>query len=416
MKVLHISFTDHGTGASIATNRLHRGLQEQGVLSQILVQHKFSDDPTVLKISQGISGKISRLRPKLDSLPLHIYRKRKKSAFSIQWLPNLQIRSQIKNQKASIVHLHWLCSGFVPIKIIKSIHCPLVWTLHDNWAYTGGCHYTGDCKGYINHCGRCPQLGSNYRRDLSNWLWRRKARTYSQARIHMVTPSRWLSECTKKSSIFRNQHIDTIPNGLDTRVFHPIPHKTARELLGLPNGRRLILFGALNPFIDKRKGGHLFNEAIRILSSNKGSDFCDLVVFGTSRPPPNLNKVFSIHCLGRLYDDVALALAYSAADVMVVPSVQEAFGQTASESLACGTPVVAFSATGLMDIVDNFKNGYLARPYDVADLASGIQWILEDEDRRKSLSSHARKKAETTFSIEINVNRYIKIYERAMNE
>ncbi len=165
----------------------------------------------------------------------------------------------------------------------------------------------------------------------------------------------------------------------------------------------------MNATSEYRKGFDLLYECLKQLFA-KWSDKAELIVFGSSEPenPPDFGLL--VHYLGHLHDDVSLALLYSAADVMVVPSLQEAFGQTASESLACGTPVVMFGATGLLDIVDHQINGYLAKPYDTSDLAAGINWILSDENRHKELCIKAREKAVVCFDIEKVAKQYAELY------
>jgi len=161
---------------------------------------------------------------------------------------------------------------------------------------------------------------------------------------------------------------------------------------------------------DRWKGFPLLVPALQRLSKSGWQDKIELLVFGSSEPENPIDVGFKIHYLGRLEDE-ALAKVYAAADVMVVPSRYEAFGQTASEALACGTPVVAFDVTGLKDIVDRHQNGYLAKPYDSEDLARGIAWVLEDPDRHQQLCHSARLKVEAKFTLEVQAREYQKLYE-----
>ena len=140
----------------------------------------------------------------------------------------------------------------------------------------------------------------------------------------------------------------------------------------------------------------------------------ELIVFGSLAPrtPPNL--VFPLHYTGHLHDNISLRLLYSAADAMVVPSRIEAFGQTASEAQSCGTPVIAFNTSGLLDIVDHEQTGFLAKSYDVEDLARGIKWVLSDAERHKILSHNAREKAVNRFSYSVVAQQYLNVYEQAI--
>ena len=245
--------------------------------------------------------------------------------------------------------------------------------------------------------------------DASRWIWQRKAHIYPKLDLTVVAPSHWMAECAQKSSLFRNVRIEVIPHGLDTDVYKPIEVQVARRLLNLPTDKQLILFGAgSNAVGDPRKGLSLLQAALQKL---KGwGDRVELVIFGVSAPEKAIDFGFKAHYLGRFYDDLSLVLSYSAADVMIVPSLQEAFGQTASESLACGTPVVAFGATGLKDIVSHKQDGYLAEPFSAEDLAQGIAWVLDDPQQHQQLRLNARVKAEQEFTLLLQAQRYSKLF------
>jgi glycosyltransferase involved in cell wall biosynthesis len=211
--------------------------------------------------------------------------------------------------------------------------------------------------------------------------------------------------------------ISVIPNPLDLTAYAPLDQAIGRELHRLPQGRQLILFGALGGTTDFRKGADLLFDALKIFRQQVAEadlENIELVVFGSHEPidPPQLG--FPVHWLGSLSDDVTLRLAYAAADVMVVPSRQEAFGQTASEAQACGTPVVAFRTGGLVDIVEDHVTGALADPFDPTSLAESIRWVLEDSHRRRQLAASARQRAETLFNAQRIAGLYAKVYEQSL--
>jgi glycosyltransferase involved in cell wall biosynthesis len=310
-----------------------------------------------------------------------------------------------------LINVHWICNGYLQIETLAKFQKPLVWTLHDMWPFTGGCHYGQECDRYTQSCGSCPLLKSDRHWDVSRWIWQRKAKTYPQLNLTVVAPSRWMAECAQKSSLFRSVRVEVIPHGLDTTVYQPIDAPVARKLLNLPQDKQLILFGAgSNAVDDPRKGLPLLQTALKKLAEAGWGDRFELVIFGTDAPEIPLDLGFKAHYLGRFYDDLSLVLSYSAADVMIVPSVQEAFGQTASESLACGTPVVAFRATGLPDIVSHEQDGYLAEPFSPEDLAQGIAWVLADPDRHQQLRLNARTKAEREFMLLLQAQRYSALF------
>jgi len=414
MKALLLSTSDIEGGAARAAYRLHRGLQAVGVDSQMLVQAKYSDDSTVLGPLTKLVKGIAKLKPTLDGLPLQFWRNRDRTVYSIQWLPST-VSPRAVSLYSDIINLHWVCGGCLQIEAIAKLGKPLVWTLHDMWPFTGGCHYSQGCDRYTKSCGACPQLHSGKNWDLSRWVWQRKANAWKDLDLTIVTPSSWLAECARNSSMFRNLRVEIIPNGLDTQKYKPIDRQVARELLNLPQDKYLVLFGAMNATSDLRKGFHLLQPALKKLSNLEWQDKIELVVFGASKLKLEFELGFRVHWLGRLYDDVSLAIVYSAADVMLVPSTQEAFGQTASESLACGTPVVTFNATGVKDIVEHQQNGYLAQPFEVDDLAQGIAWVLEDRERHQKLCDRAREKVEQEFTQELQAERYLSLYKELVD-
>lgn len=226
----------------------------------------------------------------------------------------------------------------------------------------------------------------------------------------MVTPSHWLAECAKSSSLLKKYPVKVIANGLDAELYKPLNRPQVRDSLNLPQHKQLVLFGAMQGTGDRWKGFPLLVPALQRLSQSGWQDKIELLVFGSSQPENPIDVGFKTHYLGRL-DDAALSKVYAAADVMVVPSRYEAFGQTASEALACGTPVVAFDVTGLKDIVDSQHNGYLAQPYDSEDLARGIAWVLEDSERHQKLCRNAREKVEAKFTLEVQAREYQNLYE-----
>ncbi len=417
MKVLLINTSDSKGGAARAAYRLHQGLQSINVNSQMLVQVKQGDAQAVIGPSaeSGIGKARTGLRLTLDRLPLKFYSNCGATPYSSHWLPDT-INSKVAQLAPDVINLHWISSGYLQIETIAKFNQPIVWTLHDMWAFTGGCHYNQECDKYTVSCGACPQLGSKRDWDLSRWVWQRKAKAWQNLDLTIVALSSWFRKRVSSSSLFKDLRVEIIPNGLDTEKYRPIEQKVARELLRLPQDKQLLLFGALGATSDKRKGFHLLQPALQELSQSGWKDKLELVVFGASRPenPPELG--FKAHYLGHLNDDLTLALVYSAADAMIVPSIQESFGQTASESLACGIPVVAFNATGLKDIVDHQQNGYLAQPYKIEDLARGIAWVLENEERHRKLSHRAREKVEQEFTLEIQARRYLSLFTEILED
>lgn len=415
MKVISLSTFDIKDGAARAAYRLHQGLNEISVESWILSQTKYSQDRQVIggKSASGIEQAKTGLRLTLDQLPLKRYRQRAKQRFSPNWLPD-KIMPQIARFNPDLINLHWIGAGYLQIETIAKLDRPLVWTLHDMWSFTGGCHYNQSCDKYIASCGACPLLGSDREADLSRQVWQRKQKAWRDIDLTIVTPSRWLADCAGSSSLFGKRRIEVIPYGLDLDTYRPIDRQTARDLLKLPQDKQLILFLSLNATSDTRKGFHLLQPALQKLSQAGWQDKLELMVVGASEPEKASELGFKAHYLGILKDDLTLALAFSAADVFVAPSLQDNLPNTVLEAIACGTPAVAFKIGGMPDMIEHQLNGYLAQPYEIEDLVQGITWTLEDPTRTQTLSHQARQKAEREFALTIQARAYEALYQELL--
>ena len=410
MKVLHVNTHDVSGGAARAAYRLHQALLSVNLDSRMLVQYKKSDDQTVSMVASDKVGKaLALIRPAIDSVPLRFYRNKTPTLFSPAWLWSNRLISKINEMAPDIVHLHWICGGMVRIEDLPKIKAPIFWSLHDMWAFTGGCHYNEGCEGYLDKCNTCKVLGSNGGTNLSRWIWKRKHKTYKKIpNLTLIGLSNWLRKCAATSKLLSHSSIYCLPNPIDTSKYKPIEKDIARKLWNLPLNKKLVLFGAMSATSDPRKG---YNKLIRALG-HLGRNI-ELIIFGSSKPEKANEFMQKTHYMGYLHDDVSMAALYSAADVMVVPSLQEAFGQTASEALACGIPVVAFNATGLIDIISHKKNGYLAKPYDTSDFAEGIKWVLNNKDY-EGLRRSAREKVLREFDSRVVAKRYIALYEKIL--
>ena len=417
MIVIHLNRSDLEGGAARAAYRLHVGLQKIGVDSRMLVDNKVSDDPHVYEPHGKIEKVWSKARSFLDKIPLKFY-DWQKTPFHIGWTGRNIVRNELI-KKADVINLHWITDGFLSIKNISKLtklNKPIVWTLHDMWAFTGGCHYSEDCKKYVDQCGSCPQLNSNRENDITRKIWKRKKRAYKNLKLTIVTPSKWLAECVRKSSLLSNFNVEIIPNGLDTDIFKPIDKVIARNILNLPEDKKIILFGAMSATTNKLKGFYYLKEALIRLQKMEGiiKDELLLVVFGASYCDNIKDFPFEVKFLGRLYDDFSLVVVYNSADVFVLPSIQDNLPNTALESISCGIPVAGFNIGGIPDVIDHKINGYLAEYKNPDSLAEGIKWVLKDEGRALRLREAARKKAIENYSLEIQAKSYLKLYKKLL--
>jgi glycosyltransferase involved in cell wall biosynthesis len=425
MKILHLNTSDTSGGAARAAYRIHKGLQGLGIDSKMLVQTMSGDDKTVIGPVTKAKKGLALLRPTLDSSVKKLFPGESKTFFSPAWLPFSDIPSQIKSIAPDIVHLHWICDGMLRIEKLKRINKPIIWTLHDMWAFTGGCHYNEKCDRYKNECGCCFQLESKKKKDISHWVWKRKKKAWENIDLTIVTPSKWLARCATKSSLFKNRRIEVINNGINLQQYKTINHFMARKILNLPKDKILILFGAMSATTDKRKGFHLLHKAMNKFNSFPLASHTKLVIFGSSKPYKESDFGLETIYLGQLHDDISLALLYAASDVFICPSIQDNLPNTIVESLSCGTPCVAFDIGGMPDMIDHKINGYLARPFDPEDFAMGIDFVISggqnlklehmDNHKIQDMKTMARKKAVNNFCIKKVAIQYSNLYKDIIN-
>lgn len=409
VKVAVVSTYDISGGAALAAYRLLKGLARSGTQARMLVQKRRSHHPGTAEDDTSF-GQIKALaRPFLDNLPLYMYRSRTDALFSTNWVPST-IGKRIKDWGPDLIHLHWVARGFLNPSTLGTFRAPLVWTLHDMWPITGGCHYNDGCNLYQTSCGPCPVLGSIQRFDLSRLNFRRKQRAYQGINPIVVSPSNWLADCARASDLTGNMDIRVIPYGIDTATFWPHPTQWCRQLWGLPEDKHVILFGAANATGDMRKGYDLLVSALQHACKGIGHNDVVAAVFGAYEPPDGSELPIPTRYLGDLGDDVSLSTLYAACDVFVAPSRQDNLPNTLIESLACGTPCVAFNTGGIPDVVEHRVTGYLAEPFDPEELAHGIYWCMEERERLKTLSENARRKAVRDYELQSVTNRYLDVY------
>ena len=290
---------------------------------------------------------------------------------------------------------------------------PLIWTFHDMWPFCGGEHYSSDLpsarfrQGYRSDNRPSLERGP----DLNRKTWNLKKTWWRNQHFDIVCPSRWLAQCARESVLFSDANIHIIPYAIETdKVWKPISREIARMKLGITSKKKIILFGALGGTKNQIKGADLLKAAIEEVIGQQDNSI-ELAIFGQDGRSSENTWPCPVYWLGEVKDEHALAIAYSAADVMVVPSRQDNLPNTAIEAQACGIPVVAFKIGGLPDIITHSQTGWLAQPFDASEMAFGIQWVLEDENRWNSLSELSRKNVLTKFSPQIIAQQYSKLYE-----
>ncbi len=336
-------------------------------------------------------------------------------------------------QEADVLHLHWINFGFLSLNNLKQLFAlgkPIVWTMHDLWAVTGGCHYPSGCTNFEKSCGNCPllyhsRLYFSGKNDWSHKIFKQKFNIFYNKNIHWVGCSRWIADEVAKSSMVKRStnsnffpKISAIPNPIDTDVFLPFSKEKKQEIrkkLGLPLDKFLILFGAMN-IQDERKGFDYLVKSLEILKEKSQENYkniaekIELLIFG--KTPKNLpNLPFKVHNLGVLQGTDALCEAYNSADVFVLPSLEDNLPNTLMETLACGTPSVAFDTGGIPEMLTHQKSGYIAHYKNAEDLANGIYFcanhqnyeLLQQEARNEVMQKFTQKRVAEMYEHVYNV-------------
>jgi glycosyltransferase involved in cell wall biosynthesis len=315
-------------------------------------------------------------------------------------------------KEADLVQLYNIHGGYFSYPVLASIsrRKPVVWRLSDMWPMTGHCCYSFDCERWQTGCGACPLLGDDpaLKSDRTAFLWRMKRWVYSHSRITVVAPSNWIADVAKRSPLLRHCAVHLIPNGLDITVFRPIPKKAAREILGITGNDPVILFSSLESGAH-RKGGTYMRAAIEQLRAMTDKPFRLLIVGNGAKKWEPLPGV-PMTAFEVINDDRILAEIYSSANVFVHPALADNLPNGVLESMACGTPVVAFAVGGVPDAVRSMETGYLARLQDATDLAKGIHLIISNVELQRHMAERCRAVVETEYSMELQARRFEDLY------
>ncbi len=418
MKILLLNTDDYTGGAAIACKRLLKALQLTNVNAKMLVQEARAGQQGITQLNNSwFSKKKAWLRFVAERLFFLFYEKNK----NVRFLFNpgkfgVDISHNQLVMESDIIHLHWINFGFLSIDSLNKlgkIGKPIVWTLHDMWAFTGGCHHSGECENYQNSCGNCIKfLKAPSENDLSNKIWQQKQDTFVNFNLTIVTCSNWLSERAKKSSLLKNIRIETIPNPIDTVVFAPTDKQIAKKNLGLNLQKNYILFAAMS-ISAAGKGYNYFKEAIIEFTKLNNTENLELLIFGKANETDFEDLPIKVNFLGQLTSAKQIVDAYNAAHLFVIPSLEENLPNTIMEAMACGTPVVGFNVGGIPEMIYHKQTGYLAKFKSAEDLAIGIKYILESIDYHL-LCENSRKKVLENYSEPVVAKQYKNLYESVL--
>jgi glycosyltransferase involved in cell wall biosynthesis len=419
ISVLHLSASDILGGAAIAAYRLHAGLRRLGLPSRMLVGTKASEDADVYQVTRAksIPARFSRLLRSSRISFAHRKYERTRSA-TLERMSDDRAHTEVSVARdglpADILNLHSI-AGFLDhrsfFKLLRQAE-PVVWTLHDMNPFTGGCHYSLGCNGFKKRCGGCPQLNSPNSRDITAQIHARKMSAFSRLgceTTQIVTPSAWLASKVRSSSLLGRFDVDCIPYGLDTSIFQPRDRRTAREIFGLPQDRKIVAFAAQN-LRNPRKGLDL------LLAGLRGANPATVTLVSIGAGGGDLAAVEDCFPLGEMPSNRLMSFALSTADVFVCPSSADNLPNGVIEAMACGIPIVAFSVGGIPELVRSGITGLLAPSGDVAILRQEIETICSDDDMRTRMSSECRRIAVDEYALEVQAGRYRAIYEKLIQK
>ena len=404
MKILHLVTTSSG-GAYQAAKRLDSLLNSNGYNSKILVFKNTTNDTNVHEINNGgfIQKNLIRIKIKLS------YILGKMLFFSTQYdfsndLYGVNLTKNPLIKEADIIHVHWI-SNFITIKELYKLHKmgkKIYWTLHDMWAFTGGCFYDKHCTGYTKDCVNCVAVKKTIAQKAVEAAFRYRKKYLNAAKVTFIGCSKWITNCAKQSGFIENDQVVNIPNTIDTQLFCPLDRIKIRNKLGFDSEKKYILVGAASP-TDERKGYQYIEQLVKKLDPKKYV----LVLFGKLNK--ELKGYMNIIDLGVIKEQSELVEIYNSADVFLAPSIQENLANTVMESLSCGTPVVAFNIGGMPDMIVHKENGYLASSLNLEELEKGIEYCCFENV--ESLREGARKYMIDNFKGNIIIEDYKKIYK-----
>lgn len=411
-KVSHFS-TELSGGSGIAAQRLHKSLLQKNISSQIL----FRKGTTNLTHSIADRRYSSLPWRNIDSIITNRewnHSVNNRSMFTNpQWFYKTQLKDLDKTPQ--IINLHWISRWIDQPSFFTSLppDIPIVWSLHDMNPITGGCHHALDCDKFTTHCSDCPNLKNSGKYDRSWKNFQLKAKFYQRLNLHFVGNSTWTTAQAQKSALGKYAtSIRTISLGINTNDYQPIDSSIAKAALRVKPDDFAIAFACAD-LSDQNKNLSVLLAAISELAKNHS---ITLIIFGSGQIPEFKSQITTLN-LGHLSSPHLQSLAYSAADIFVMPSKIESFGLTALESMACGTPVLAFRTGGIPDLVIHGETGWLCDEIGSArSLFDGLHWMLQHPQERSHLGKSARERVEQQFTADIMANHYINLYQELINK
>lgn len=419
MKSLIISNSDVGGGAAIAGYRLHEGLRRIGQASGMLVREKLSSDADVHLWAKERDESQRWLDKLTDDLRLKARTPLSTTYFSLPW-PGEDVCGHDLVSEAEVINLHWV-GHFVSPEGLRSLlqtGKPVIWTLHDERAFTGGCHYSSGCGQFLRDCSGCPQLREPFQPVAEQALELSRACLKGVPAPTIVAPSQWLAAEARRSSLFSGCRVECIPYGLDLELFKATDKKAARARFGLPEEALVILFGAQS-LAEPRKGFDLVRRAIEMALDDADTARAvaeGRVIFAAyGQSGEKLRETrLPLVLLGEQTTEKEMAGVLSASDLFICPSREDNLPNTVMEAMSCGVPVLGAQVGGIPDMVDHGVNGCLVPPNDAEELGRALLNLIRKPLQWSAWGAEARRKCESVYDIEQQARAYAALHEELL--
>lgn len=412
LRIALVHASDFGGGAERSVVDLHRGLRALGHESTLFVGEQRTNEPGVQAIPylRGLPG-TRRAARWLER------------GFGWQDIYNPSFRGlrHLLRGRFDVVHFNslWGSAGFADIGALPGItgELPGVITMRENWLITGHCACFHQCQRWRAGCGQCPDLtiAPALPRDGTRWNWQRKQSIMRRSRLHVVAISDWLKQQAEASPILATTQVSRIYNGIDFEVFKPAaPDERAAARAQLGIGQEEIVVLLAGQTVEGIRTGIATAHAIAALAAVDQELRLRPLVVGHSAARVAESLGARAIALPFQSDPTEMARCFQLTDLSLVTSEVEAFGRIAAESQACGTPVVAFGAGGIPEVVRNGAGGIVVPVGDVAGISDGLRHLGSDPELRATQARLGLEHVHASFGQARVARQYVELYRQLL--